>query len=222
MVSDEEMLRELEKQASCPESLEAMTALYSGAEAEMWRPKVYLAGKIEVNCWRHGLVHELRCMIHDGYWENFNKWPVMNRALFGAFDYTGPYFVGDDHGCGHRNGLHGLTEPGDDCVCVAAPCKPDIVHRLCLEAIDRSDLIFAWIDKEDCYGTIAELGYAAGRGKRIAVACPAAFSSDEHWFVFQLDNTLRGGKKSHHQRFESPKAALLQAIKSMRPDFDES
>jgi len=60
---------------------------------------------------------------------------------------------------------------------------PSVVSA-CKTAIDRSDLLFAWIDQLDCYGTIAEIGYAHAMGKMIWIAGPRRFR--DMWFVYQL------------------------------------
>jgi very-short-patch-repair endonuclease len=45
------------------------------------------------------------------------------------------------------------------------------IVKHCLAAIDRSDVLFAWLELE-AYGTVAEIGYARAKGKRIFVAGP--------------------------------------------------
>lgn len=78
---------------------------------------------------------------------------------------------------------------------------------MCLNAISRSDLIFAWIDDLTGYGTLTEIGYAKGLGKLILIATPEPpdqhsipdwypgvpgsiqpqpSSLDELWFAFTL------------------------------------
>ncbi|MFE7648681.1 DUF559 domain-containing protein [Streptomyces phaeoluteigriseus] len=135
---------------------------------------IYLAGKIGPGDWRHDLIgYQLR-----GAWEvdddhPSEPWPVLKRSVLGFFDYVGPYFVSDDHSCGHGPNTHGCGNDG----CV--PCftyenlpKRNRVRELCLEAIDTADIVFAWLDDLTAYGTLVEIGYAKGRGKTIVIAAP--------------------------------------------------
>lgn len=155
--------------------------------------KIYLAGKISKHCWRHGVVTGLRNAYNDvgstdhdgGHRTQRNPWPILRRAVTGGFDYVGPYFTSCDHGCAHHKvfppfdskhgtdggGLHGLQEE----MCVTA-AQPETVVSLCLEAIRVADIVFAWIDAPDCYGTIVEIGYAAALNKVIAVSFAPDFS----------------------------------------------
>ena len=66
--------------------------------------------------------------------------------------------------------------------------RAPIVHDLCAKAIQSSDLVFAWIDSPDCYGTIAEIGYAAALGKTIWIAGPRRYR--DLWFVYQYAHKL--------------------------------
>ncbi|MFI9174886.1 DUF559 domain-containing protein [Streptomyces lincolnensis] len=137
-------------------------------------PSIYLAGKIGPSDWRHDLIgYQLR-----GAWEvdddnPSEPWPVLKRSVLGVFDYVGPYFVSDDHSCGHGPNTHGCGNDG----CV--PCftfgnlpKRTQVRELCLAAIDTADIVFAWLDDLTAYGTLVEIGYAKGRGKPIVIAAP--------------------------------------------------
>src|SRR5581483_9440880 len=96
--------------------------------------------------------------------------------IFGSHDYVGPFFLSCDHGCYHGPSSHGYGY------------GPDAQHRLvsglCLGALHRADLIFAWIDSRDCYGTLVELGYAKSMGKRIVIAGPRYFK--DLWFCYAL------------------------------------
>ncbi|MFF3912665.1 DUF559 domain-containing protein [Streptomyces sp. NPDC001852] len=137
-------------------------------------PSIYLAGKISSGDWRHDLLGwQLR-----GAWEHDDdtpsrSWPVIKKGVLDTFDYIGPYFISDDHGCGHGPGTHGCG--ADGCV----PCysyenlpKRSQVRELCLTAIDTADIVFAWLDDVTAYGTLVEIGYARGRGKNVVVAAP--------------------------------------------------
>jgi hypothetical protein len=146
--------------------------------------RVYLAGKIEKHCWRHSIVRDLREALTDepaeiqncpepdrhGY-VKIGPWPVLREAIFGTHDYVGPFFAACDHGCYHGEDTHGVA-------------RSNVVTGACMEAIDRCDVLFAWVDAHDCYGTIAEIGYAFARRKLIWIGGPRLFR--DMWFVYSL------------------------------------
>ena len=141
-------------------------------------PKVYLGGKIREDCWRHLLLKGLR----DHKWING---PLSQQG----FDYVGPFFVRCGHGCYHHPNKHGAING----------CWPDYdqtreeVLYLCTTAIDKADLVFCYIDRVDCFGTLAEIGYAYARGKHIVIAfAPNLVSHDNNdiWFPSQMANKI--------------------------------
>lgn len=92
-----------------------------------------------------------------------SRFPVFFHALPEEHHFLGPWPVGDDHRCFHREGaIHGM-----DSVMTDSPNSN--LKDLCLDAIDRSDVFYARIESRECYGTLSELGYARGRGKKIIV-----------------------------------------------------
>ncbi|HYH65581.1 MAG TPA: hypothetical protein VD866_12865 [Urbifossiella sp.] len=169
--------------------------------------KIYLAGKVRKNCWRHDVVPALRGAIqppgngdcragagHDGVIAlppGFT-FPVMPNAIFGAHDYVGPFFVSDDHGCFHGQDTHGMA-------CTEAR---ELVG-VCLAAVMRADLVFAWVDALDCYGTVTELGFARGHGKEIVVAGPERYR--DMWFLYAMADRT-------NFRGTDPAVALRHAI----------
>jgi hypothetical protein len=142
--------------------------------------KIYLGGKITKNGWRHPLVKGL-----DRVNPEPDAWPILPGALFGH-DYTGPFFIGCDHGCYHGRNQHGLqTAVAEYSCCVDVMYRrPDVV-RACLAAIDKSDLIFAWLPTADAHGTLFELGYAHARGKCIVIATPNRRKITDTWFALE-------------------------------------
>lgn len=171
--------------------------------------RIYLAGKIKANDWRHGMVTGLRGSGWPGRYDaepaDWPDFPVMPKAVLGKYDYTGPYFVGCDHSCYHGPNEHGVgaftggefvydyeDNPEKEGYNTFRPTyRYKKIHDLCLDAIDRSDVIFAWIEDYSCYGTLVELGYARGKDKKIIVAFGAAISDNtarcrhpiDLWFV---------------------------------------
>lgn len=138
----------------------------------MTTTNIYLAGKIAKNGWRHEIASRINLGQTD--WavdamggEIGREWDVIPNALGPFLDLTGPFFVGCDHGCAHGPGSHGITGG-----CILSDAQEEETVKLCLDAIDRSDVVFAWIDEPDAYGTLVELGYAKAKGKRVIVAFP--------------------------------------------------
>ena len=150
---------------------------------------IYLAGKIEKNCWRHTIVDGLRggALMDGNAWHSRN----MERSIFGAHDYTGPFFIGCDHGCYHGRNSHGVGVVSSGCECTPAPTQKETVDK-CFHAIRTSQLVFVWIDTLDCHGTLCELGYAIREAKpsreprpahiEVVVAHPPNFDVSELWF----------------------------------------
>lgn len=138
--------------------------------------KVYLAGKISANGWRHRLVPNLR----DSTW---NARPLKFKNLL----YTGPFFVSCDHACYHGPTGHGaLSTQSEECSPSLRTLSRGDVHRHCLKAIDESDVLLAWINEHKCYGTVAEIQYALTTGKKVVVAFAPNMASreiNEFWFI---------------------------------------
>lgn len=154
---------------------------------------IYLAGKIRpclnkgVHDWRLDIVAGLEGMAYAPWMQEWltrhTAWPMLPRAVFDRFHYVGPFFTDlSDTWGGHGGPLayvHGVC-PGEMPGASHGGDRPTTrqrVTRLCLQAIAQADLIFAWIDRPDCYGTLFELGYAKALGKRVAVR----FARGDFW-----------------------------------------
>ena len=66
-----------------------------------------------------------------------------------------------------------------------------MVVQRCMDAIERADLVYAWLDDITAFGTLAEIGYASGRARQhifpIYVATPVDFPDElELWFCLRL------------------------------------
>ncbi|HEV7300582.1 MAG TPA: hypothetical protein VGN72_14550 [Tepidisphaeraceae bacterium] len=144
--------------------------------------RVYCAGKIAKNDWRHDLFPHMRSA--SGSWVA-NETPEPDQPLYrGRFAYAGPFFRGCDHGCGHGRSSHGVGA-NDGSVCMANPSQARTVE-LCRKWIDDSDVMFVWLDAIDAYGTVAEIGYAVARGIPVWLFEPATMSDVQRtdmWFV---------------------------------------
>lgn len=172
--------------------------------------RVYLAGKIAKHDWRAELLGHRPGWLHSDDWAG--GWAIGEGVVAGGHDYVGPYFIGCDHGCAHGPATHGASahpvdinrpeaidpdaEAGDaeeygahpwsvfDCLGENAPDRHELeIADRCLAAIDRADVLFAWVTTHDAHGTVAEIGYARARGVPVFVAFPTDFDPSEMWFV---------------------------------------
>lgn len=147
--------------------------------------KIYMAGKISKNDWRHDYAYVRGC-------EPFTTWstPFKNTDLL---TYVGPFFASCDHGCAHGNTLHAVrnTETGaEDGDCGFNNENDDDgyrkrVHKASIERIDHSDLVIAVID-DDAHGTIFEVGYAIASGKPVILV--KGDNCKEAWFPLASQN----------------------------------
>lgn len=176
---------------------------------------IYLAGKIAKNGWRYSIVKGLRgalyewsdCYGHGSWVEWPSEWPILDNAILDEHSYTGPFFVADDHGCFHGRNSHGCgatIAPGCNCETDQAGRRRKIIG-LCHRAIDKSDILLAWLDSHDAYGTIAEIGYASAKGKFVYVASPTLV--DDLWFVY-----LSASSPLSQRAHDSPASALRDMI----------
>jgi hypothetical protein len=137
-------------------------------------PQIYLAGKIHKNCWRHLIVPNLRS-------STWNDAPIN----CGEYNYTGPFFVGCDHGCYHGNNSHGNLSLLDG-ICMSLDATKREVRKRCLDRVSQCDILFAYIESLDCFGTIAEIEHALVKDKFVVVAFAPGVAtkfSNDIWFV---------------------------------------
>ena len=132
--------------------------------------KIYLAGKIEQNCWRHQYVDGLE---HAGYSPD-----SIPDAIRGVHSYSGPFFENPGHGMSHGERTHGVVQKE------YAKHWQEEVDRVrvavrCLFEIDRADVVIAKL-APDAHGTLVEVGYAIAKGKRVLVIDE---SNNECWFA---------------------------------------
>lgn len=160
--------------------------------------KVYLAGKISKGDWRQGVVSGL-----DGYGDQASgdsPWPVLKSAICGEHDYTGPYFIGCDHGCFHGADTHGVgaygglleatgVDQAPGAHCSGIPSQRKDVRANCMKAIAESDVVFAWLDSLDAFGTLVEIGAAHALNKTIIIAGPAVYH--DLWFAYECADSFR-------------------------------
>lgn len=182
-----------------------------------YKPKrVYMAGKIENpnTDWRVSITPH---------------YPTRNHKLPGYHTYVGPLpMMGRGHGVPvpstHGLGSEGMIDEDEvdsyfnNVYQSQERFKRDFIVDLCLGCIDDCDVLFAWIETLDCYGTLAEIGYARGKNKLILIgisedlAIPTSrfteyskphnvLESHDLWFIETLaDRAIRA--KSPRQAFD--------------------
>lgn len=192
------------------------------------RLRFFLAGKMGPRlspnagfaCWREPIVRPWASLFCDHELMTLEALPVLPFAIFGQHDYLGPYYFDqagghgpwspNDHGC---NVISFLEDPPDYFTPIPEPERLDLwntncelVRRLALDAIRRCDVLFAWVDTLDCFGTLAEIGYAHAMGRRIWVGSPPEFSdSYRHlWFAVCM--------AEWHSHASSPLDAFSRAV----------
>jgi hypothetical protein len=143
--------------------------------------KVYLAGKFSEPDWRQEIIGGYRPPAigsEDDEWDE-------RRFVFALPDkrkltYTGPFRF--DMGHGNFAGPHQYCIDAEDVSGhgigpIQYETDARFVVTSCLNAIRCTDLVFAWIDNRECFGTVAEIGVATGmsltgRGPIIVTASP--------------------------------------------------
>lgn len=131
------------------------------------KPRVYLAGKVGKNDWRHDLAPDLR-----GWQPEFGSLPCK------CFTYVGPFLVACDHGCRHEPGKHGAAGGGCDGENIAR----DAVFRRNQAALGSADIVWAYVEDQTCHGTLFEIGWAARGGKPVFLSFAPGVDHDELWY----------------------------------------
>lgn len=150
---------------------------------------VYLAGKITRTTWRDTIAPGWsECRSWNDQWADCDLvCPVPGRH---SLDFNGPLW-GDTMG-GHGSALDSAfphaagSIPDTDLFGIplsdgldTASCG--IIALAVEKAIRRSDLVFAWIDSLDCYGTLFEIGYARSLGKAVVICKSQDLDARELW-----------------------------------------
>ena len=152
-----------------------------------YHKKVYLAGKITPNGWRQS-IFDMR--------NNFFDFEFSNRAdmVNTEFKYneniiiTGPWFLSCDHSCYHGERNHGVGIHSNCSGADHGPFTGEEVTEICRYQINAADILFAYINDDTCYGTLAEIGYAKGRGKKIVTIFFFFSRKKNMWFISKLSD----------------------------------
>jgi len=171
--------------------------------------KVFLGGKVNEldGSWRDWLLGTE--LVHDGkssfrkspqwilYYEpngggpHFDSggvvpWPIKERAVLNCHDYAGPYRQIDPSestDSKYSGYFHGIEAFG--CHGAMDSIGMQWVGQYCRTAIFQSDMVFTYINTIDCYGTIADLAWAAACGKYIylIISKDARIEHDDYMYV---------------------------------------
>ena len=158
---------------------------------------VYLAGKIRKYDWRSGF-HRIN--VYEPDTNSASKLAEFYVDVNEELTVTGPFFISCDHGCYHGSSSHGVgavdslhsDEWGG---CMGNFFTRDDVFNICKRQIDRAEIVFAYIDQNDCYGTLAEIGYAHAKGKEIIIVFDNPDLKREMWFADKMQRNT--GIASH-------------------------
>lgn len=177
--------------------------------------RVYLAGKMdeEHGDWRSAILDGLRSRPRTGtdrdyfgtpYWQIIVRpgnvfgdevmvtpWPTEpNTAVMGGHEYVGPYRFGfepelDSKWSGSFNGSVWYVQHG-----IMDWRAQKVILQQSENAIRRADMVFVWLNADDCYGTLAEIGFARALGKYIHIVYDRIDSpciqSEDTWFVGKM------------------------------------
>lgn len=168
----------------------------------MTKPRVYMAGKIRKNCWRHHLVQDLR----RGPTKSDDGVEADHIECF-DFTYVGPFFVSCDHGCYHGHGRHGVV--GDCSDIDGYGSAQGVVPSRSILQIDAADFVLAWIQASDCHGTLVEIGWAVASRVPVVLGYASPELEREVWFPKSLPHVT-------HVQASGPKDVLDAGLNGCR------
>ena len=145
-------------------------------------------------------------------------WVAKQGIVLDQHTYTGPFrqIITDYAESKNLGYFHGITTNGQH-GWMDEKERGAVLSR-CLVAIASSDLVFAHINTSDCFGTLAELGYARALGKAVAVA----FHQDaeelfdgisDTWFIEELANHTTYNRRDEPEPLYI-RRSLLEGISS--------
>lgn len=123
-------------------------------------------------------------------------WPVRDRIVLGQHAYVGPYRqeLSQDFEAKYLGWWHGAETFGQH-----GQMGHDEQKRIVSEArqgIHRCDMLFAYINDPEAWGTVAEIGYALALGKYVHLLIneTEVFSEEEFWFLSEMANGSKSGR----------------------------
>lgn len=170
---------------------------------------VYLAGKFEdvelrgssyltASNWRDDIVTFSVIYNRNDHFDLSEclEWDIVKDGISDGINYSGPIFLGEHNVPMEDHGYDGFLDN-----------QREQVFTLCKKAIDKSDILFAWINSSDCHGTLCEIGYAYEKVKHLIVIYRNEALKNEVWFASQFANLSF--------ICESPKEAFWKAMRQI-------
>jgi nucleoside 2-deoxyribosyltransferase len=158
--------------------------------------------------WRYSIAPGLKNWLARGSkmscsFEKYADSELASLELLGGHDYSGPYYE-------VRYQQHGCYDLGETNHAQSSDDSARRTFRACCSNIANSDVVFAWIEDFDCFGTLWELGFAFGQGIPVFVATPETKPApDDLWFSFQSARAI--------VKNDSPKAAFESFLINYAP-----
>lgn len=150
---------------------------------------VYVAGKISGTDWRDQIVTGTRSYgVSSGDDEWFEPGVISVPDSSYRLDYRGPFYLDTLSGHGgpwHNVGKHAYAEQRGH---TAYETSRHLVRFKSFKGVAQSDLLFAWVDSPDCYGTLAEIAFAyalrmkAANPPIVVLATLPDFDDSDLWF----------------------------------------
>lgn len=163
----------------CHNEIESQKKTINPIKKPIEHHSVYLAGKIRHNGWRTGI-----CRYRGVPYNPEEIGKDYEEKINDFLTITGPFFISCDHGCYHGEGQHGIG--ASDGGCMGDYFSRKDVLNICKSQILRAEIVFAYIDCRDCYGTIAEIGFAHAYGKDIFISFSNFGLQDDMWFINEM------------------------------------
>lgn len=162
--------------------------------------RIYFAGKIDRNDWRHELFTNSRLgAVEDIDQDLFNPDYVQEKLWrrFKKYQYGGPFFISDDHGCAHGPESHGANASSQGSCCIDAMMSGTItkekIFAINNERIRQATHIFCPLNSHDAFGTLVELGYAFALKKPIALSIHGDVDHAAMWYAKQTAKVIYHG-----------------------------
>lgn len=173
----------------CHNEIEAQKKALNPLPERIESHSVYLAGKIGWSEWRNKIFFPKSVLAQEYSAKELSE---LTYAVNGTLSITGPFFISCDHGCYHGDEKHGVGAVNDIhsddewAGCTGAYFTRDDVFNICKHQINNAEIVFAYIDCRDCYGTLGEIGYAHAKEKDIIILFKDEKIKKEMWFIDKM------------------------------------
>lgn len=157
---------------------------------------VYLAGKISNRDWRQQIVDIRNNQNLSGDNYSVNKIKNVKIKYKDNIYITGPFFLSCDHSCYHGENCHGLGANKHYGCYGETTLTEKQVNDICMSQIRKSDVLFAYINDNTCYGTLYEIGYAIAYGLKVILLFESGKLMKDMWFITKNAHILELVDKS--------------------------